>query len=95
VHSQNKLTEDLGLLKNKELLFSIKHGLFNLVKWIWTYKESPCSIVLDESLRTMAENRDEAKECISLSALRATKCSEGRSRKRFVSNNGFTAMGRH
>jgi hypothetical protein len=43
----------------------------------------------------MAENRDEAKECISLSALRETKCSEGRSRKRIVSNNGFPAMVRH
>jgi hypothetical protein len=37
-------------------------GVFNLVEQIWTYKEGPFSIVFDESLRTTAENRDEAKE---------------------------------
>jgi len=37
-------------------------GVFYLVEQIWTYKEGPCSIVLDESLTTTAEYRDEAKE---------------------------------
>jgi len=37
-------------------------GVFNLMSKYGLQKEGPCSTVLDERLKTTAENRDEAKE---------------------------------